>query len=70
MFVSLRKMALALTLLSTGATLSAGTITLPGGSFAVPALDSAGASFTYTGTLTQSDLIAFDQIGDPCCKAR
>jgi hypothetical protein len=36
------------------------------GTLTVPSLNPAGVSFTYSGTLTQADTIAFTQSGDPC----
>jgi hypothetical protein len=45
-------------------------ISLPGGSLAVPVTSSAGASFTFSGTLTQNDTISFMQVGTPCLQPR
>ena len=46
------------------------SILLPTGSITIPAVNPAGFSFTYTGTLTGADTIAFTQIGgtvnNPC----
>ena len=36
------------------------------GTLTVPSLNPGGISFTYSGTLTQADTIAFTQFGDPC----
>ena len=48
-------------------------ILLPGGTLSIPALNSAGDSFTFSGTLTGADTIAFSQIGgtanDPCLQS-
>jgi hypothetical protein len=41
-------------------------VSLPGGSLPVPVTSPAGASFTYSGTLTQNDTISFTQVGTPC----
>jgi hypothetical protein len=48
------------------ATCAAANVQLPGGSLTIPGTSTTGASFTYTGTLTQSDTIAFTQTGNPC----
>jgi hypothetical protein len=49
------------------------SILLPGGTLSIPALSSTGVPFTYTGTLTGADTIAFTQIGgtanDPCLQS-
>ena len=44
----------------------AASVHLPGGSLTVPAGSASGASFTYTGTLTESDTIALAQTGNAC----
>lgn len=44
----------------------AAQIQVPGGSLTVPGTSTTGASFTYSGTLTQNDTIAFSQTGNPC----
>ncbi len=43
----------------------AASIALPAG-LTVPGTNPTGASFTYSGTLTQNDTIAFAQTGNPC----
>jgi hypothetical protein len=48
------------------ATCAAANVQLPGGSLTIPGTSTTGASFTYTGTLTQNDTIAFTQTGNPC----
>ncbi len=48
------------------ANLQAATVLLPGGTLTIPGTSTTGASFTFTGTLTQSDTIAFVQTGNPC----
>ena len=45
---------------------AAANVQLPGGSLTIPGTSTTGASFTYTGTLTQNDTIAFTQAGNPC----
>jgi hypothetical protein len=49
------------------------SILLPGGSLSIPALNSTGVTFTYTGTLTGADTISFTQVGgtinDPCLQS-
>ena len=47
----------------------AANVQLPGGTLTIPALNASGISFTYTGTLTQADTIAFTQTGNPCLQA-
>ena len=47
----------------------AANVNLPGGTLVIPGTSSAGASFTYTGTLTQADTIAFSQTGNPCLQS-
>jgi hypothetical protein len=44
----------------------AAQIQLPGSTLTVPGTNSTGVSFTYTGTLTQNDTIAFSETGNPC----
>lgn len=39
------------------------------GTLTVPAVNPAGVSFTFSGTLTQADTIAFAQTGDPCLQS-
>lgn len=41
-------------------------IIIPGGPLTVPGTSSAGISFTYAGTLTQLDTLAFTETGDAC----
>jgi hypothetical protein len=48
------------------ATCAAASVQLPGGTLTIPATSTTGVSFTYTGTLTQNDTIAFTQAGNPC----
>jgi len=45
---------------------AAANVQLPGGSLTIPGTSTTGVSFTYTGTLTQNDTIAFTQAGNPC----
>ncbi|HSP54220.1 MAG TPA: hypothetical protein VLS25_01415, partial [Dehalococcoidia bacterium] len=52
-----------------GGTSLAAQIQIPGGSLTVPGTGSTGASFTYTGTLTQNDTIAFTETGNPCLQS-
>jgi hypothetical protein len=42
------------------------SVSLPGGSLTVPGTSTTGASFVYSGTLTQNDTITFTQTGNPC----
>ena len=44
----------------------AASVQLPGGTLTVPGTSATGASFTYSGTLTQADTIALVQAGNPC----
>jgi hypothetical protein len=44
----------------------AASVSLPGGSLAISGTSTAGASFVYSGTLTQNDTITFTQTGNPC----
>ncbi|HKA35910.1 MAG TPA: IPTL-CTERM sorting domain-containing protein [Thermoanaerobaculia bacterium] len=44
----------------------AAAIALPGGTLTIPGTSTTGTSFTYSGTLTQNDTIAFTQTGNPC----
>lgn len=44
----------------------AANVQLPGNTLTIPGTASSGASFTYTGTLTQADTITFTQTGNPC----
>ncbi len=48
----------------------AASISLPGGSLTVPGNGAGGVSFTYAGTLTQDDSIAFTQTGNPCLQPK
>jgi hypothetical protein len=41
-------------------------VRIPGGTLTVPGTSSAGASFTFNGTLTQADTIELTQTGNPC----
>lgn len=41
-------------------------VLLPGGTLTVPGTSSTGASFVFSGTLTQKDTITFVQTGNPC----
>lgn len=45
---------------------TAANVQFPTNPFVVPGLSTTGASFTYSGTLTQNDTIAFTQSGNPC----
>lgn len=47
----------------------AASVPLPGGTLTIPGTSAAGSSFTYTGTLTESDTIAFTQSGNPCLQS-
>ncbi|MEZ5605692.1 MAG: IPTL-CTERM sorting domain-containing protein [Burkholderiaceae bacterium] len=47
----------------------AAPINLPGGTLAVPGTSSTGASFTYSGTLTQADTLALSQSGNACLQS-
>ena len=47
----------------------AASVSLPGGTLTIPGTSTTGASFTYTGTLTQADTIAFTQSGNPCLQS-
>jgi hypothetical protein len=47
----------------------AANVQLPGGSLTLSALSTTGASFTYSGTLTQADTITFTQTGNPCLQS-
>src|SRR6266542_3173896 len=47
----------------------AASVQLPANSLTIPALSTTGASFTYSGTLTQADTITFTQTGNPCLQA-
>jgi len=54
-----------------GIALVAGTsfganIQIPGGTLIIPGSSAVGASFTYAGTVTDTDTIAFTQTGNPC----
>ena len=44
----------------------AAPIHLPGGTLTVAGTSAVGASFTYSGTLTQADTLALSQSGNPC----
>jgi hypothetical protein len=44
----------------------AASVQIPGGSLSVSGTSAAGASFVYSGTLTEADTIAFTQSGNPC----
>lgn len=47
----------------------AASVQLPTGVLVVPGTAATGVSFTYSGTLTQNDTIAFAQTGNPCLQA-
>jgi hypothetical protein len=47
----------------------ANVIQLPSGTLTVPSGTSAGVSFVYSGTLTDSDFIDLVQTGDPCLQS-
>lgn len=49
-----------------GGTCLAASIQLPSSPLTIPGTSATGVSFTYTGTLTQNDTIAFTQAGNPC----
>ena len=55
--------------LSLAASVVAASITVPGGTLTVPGISTTGASFTFTGTLTQSDTLSFTESGNPCLQA-
>ena len=57
---------LAWIVLFVSANCAAANVQLPGGSLTIPGTSTTGVSFTYTGTLTQNDTIAFTQAGNPC----
>ena len=42
------------------------SVNFSGGALTVPGTSTTGASFTFSGTLTQNDTIAFSQTSDPC----
>lgn len=44
----------------------AANVQFPSGSLTIPGINSSGVSFTYAGTLTQNDTLAFTQTGNPC----
>lgn len=44
----------------------AASVQIPGGSLSVPGTSATGASFVYSGTLTDADTIAFTESGNPC----
>lgn len=44
----------------------AAVVQIPGGVITIPGTSTTGASFTHSGTLTQTDTIAFSQSGNPC----
>ena len=58
-------------LIGTGLASNAGaaSITFSGGVLTIPGTSTTGTSFTYNGTLTQSDTIAFTQTGNPCLQS-
>lgn len=47
----------------------AAPINLPGGTLTIPGASSTGASFTYSGTLTQADTLALSQSGNACLQS-
>ena len=47
----------------------AATIALPSGTLTIPGTSTTGVSFTYPGTLTQADTLAFGLTGTPCLQA-
>lgn len=47
----------------------AASVQIPGGTLTVPGLSTTGASFVFTGTLTQNDTIAFALSGNPCLQS-
>lgn len=47
----------------------AASVPLPSGTLTISGLSTTGVSFVYTGTLTQSDSIAFTQTGNPCLQS-
>jgi hypothetical protein len=47
----------------------AASVQLPGNSLTIPGVSTTGASFTYSGTLTQADTITFTQTGNPCLQS-
>ncbi|MFT3779223.1 MAG: IPTL-CTERM sorting domain-containing protein [Ottowia sp.] len=47
----------------------AASIALPGGTLAISATNASGASFTYAGTLTETDTLSLSQIGTPCLQS-
>lgn len=53
-------------LLGIAALASANSISLPGGTLAVPGSNSSGVSFVYSGTLTQADTLSLTATGTPC----
>lgn len=48
---------------------SANSISLPGGTLAVPGISTTGTSFVYSGTLTQSDTLSLVESNFPCLQA-
>lgn len=47
----------------------ASVIQLPGGSVTIPGLSTTGVSFTFSGTLTDSDFLNIIQTGNPCLQS-
>jgi hypothetical protein len=47
----------------------AANVQLPGNTLTIPGTSTAGASFVYSGTLTQADRITLVQSGNPCLQA-
>lgn len=63
-----RNSALLVALLSGGTCLAA-SVQFPSSPLTVSGTSATGASFTYSGTLTQNDTIAFTQSGNPCLQS-
>lgn len=55
--------------LCSAACISASSINLPGGTLIVPGISTTGTSFTFTGTLTQSDTLSLTESGNPCLQS-
>lgn len=51
------------------ACISAAVINLPGGTLTLPGISTTGVSFTFTGTLTQTDTLSFTESGNPCLQS-
>ena len=47
----------------------AANVPFPAGTLTIPGTSTTGASFVYTGTLTQNDTIALTQTGNPCLQS-